>query len=200
MSMKKILMIIVLFTSLNCYCQDSSRTYEVTKDEDRLFNGGDTINLGQLYIKWAGIIDNGEGDDCPHGPTSSLHVLIYPGTSDCPGNQKKYSGFYKETMLRGPESRDFCPLFFFFPKPDREWLDGQDMQMDLSIYNWKYFNEEVLLVIYEADPLFWKIPLREHDMLFCYKVSRQGTLNNSTVLGYVDRPAEDDAISNCINT
>ena len=31
---------------------------------------------GDLVVQWAGVVDNGEGDNWPHGPFGSLHILI----------------------------------------------------------------------------------------------------------------------------
>jgi hypothetical protein len=157
-----------------------------------------TDNLGKLRIKWTGVIDNAEGDNCPHGPTGKLYVIIYPGSANCPGNQKHYNGYLKKTTLIGQTSGKFCTLGEY---ADREWLDGAAMQMNLPIYTWQFPNEEILVVIYESDEPKYGVdePFRESDMIFCYRISRESTINNLAVLGYTYRPAEDDAIINCRN-
>ncbi len=97
-------------------------------------------------------------------------------------------------MLRGPESRDFCPDFDIFPEPDREWLDGDAMLMNLGVYEWKKGDEEVILFIYESDPGGIG---RSHDMIACFRVSRLSTINNLSVISDDYRRAKDDAINNC---
>jgi len=71
--------------------------------------------------------------------------------------------------------------------------------VNLRLYNWRYASEEIVVVVYESDPSEFKgkyIPGRSHDALFCYKISRNSTLNLLT-LGDSRRPAKNDAISNC---
>lgn len=152
---------------------------------------------GTLKIKWAGVIDNGEGDDCPHGPFGKLYVLIYPSHYNCPGSRKSYNGYLKKKVLNGPSSGKYCKVS---PYANYEWLDGDALQMETRIYNWVHPNQEILVVIYESDGSEWKgipVPGRSHDMLFCYQVSRQATMNDYIVLGDRYRTAKDGPIINC---
>lgn len=153
-------------------------------------------NLGSLYIKWAGVIDNAEGDDCPHGPTGKLYVLIYPANAYCPGDQKFYKGYINKLTLRGGTSGKFCKGA---PAAENEWLDGESRVVNVRLYNWRYDNEEIVVFVYESDPSEFKghyVPGRSHDALFCYKISRNSTLSLLT-LGDSRHPAKKDAISNC---
>jgi hypothetical protein len=138
------------------------------------------VDLGTLEILWAGVIDNGEGDDRPHGPFGSLHVLIYPGTAGCPGDQKSYRGYLSHTYLPGPSKG--------------EWRDGDAMQMRLPIHDWGSGYDDILVVVYESDP--YRVG-RSHDMLFCYRVQHSATTGGYIVLGDTYRSAANDALWNC---
>lgn len=63
------------------------------------------------YITWIGVIDNGEGDDWPHGPLGNLHLQLY----DCNGREISH------TIIEGP-SND-------------EWLDGDQGNYCIYIGN-----------------------------------------------------------------
>jgi len=94
-----------------------------------------------LYIDWIGVIDNGEGDDWPHGPLGSLHATIWNSSG------RKVASF----VIHGPTSG--------------EWLDG-----DAASYDGIEIGEVgllpgmngVRLQIWESDPGPW----RSDDVLF----------------------------------
>jgi hypothetical protein len=72
-----------------------------------------SIGLAQsnFYITWIGVIDNGEGDDWPHGPYGNLHLQLY----DCNGNEVSH------TIIEGPSKK--------------EWLDGDQGYYRIYIGN-----------------------------------------------------------------
>jgi len=81
----------------------------------------------KLYIKWVGVIDNGEGNDWPHGPLGNLHVQLY----DWRG--KEYDHF----ILTGPSKKEFRD-------GDQAWY---------SIYIGSIMkNRPLYLKIWESDP------------------------------------------------
>lgn len=138
-------------------------------------------DFGSLYIDWAGVIDNGEGDNWPHGPHGNFYVVIHDSGRDC-----SYSGYMSKSH---------------FPGPDRskngkyEWLDGSSRTYNnFRIFNWRSNNDYITVMVYESDS-GWG---RNHDLIFCYEVSRRGTINRS-IFGDSKRNAHDDAIINCRN-
>lgn len=135
-------------------------------------------NYGYLTIQWAGVIDNGEGDDWPHGKLASLHVLIYPELRYCPGSRKSYSDYLQHVYLNGPSNY--------------EWEDGDAKRMDLCLFRWRSFNDAVTIVVYESDPGGIG---RSHDELFCATIRRRGTGDLLVVESHLQAAA--DAVRNC---
>ena len=121
-------------------------------------NRKSAASAGSLVINWAGVIDNGEGDRWPHGPHGSLHVLVYPPSQTCPGNQRNYPRPLTHVYLSGPS--------------DGEWLDGDARSFnDLEVYLWRHNGlDSVKVFVYESDP--GRIG-RAHDPLFCRVVPRR---------------------------
>jgi hypothetical protein len=108
---------------------------------------------GYLVLKWLGVVDNGEGDDYPHGPLGSLHMLTFPfnkrGTND-------WRGPLTHVYLNGPSSN--------------EWYDGDEMTYpNLLVREWYDPDAEYAILIYESDPG----PFREHDVLAWFSINRQ---------------------------
>ncbi|MEP7169893.1 MAG: hypothetical protein ABI855_11035 [Bacteroidota bacterium] len=154
---------------------------------------------GCLKIKWVGVIDNAEGNKCPHGPSGRFYLAVYKNLSNCPGDQKSYDNWDRNIILYGPTSGDFCPCWPKFPASECEWLDGQDLLMDLFVYKWNYADESVWIVIYESDNKDFPLSglFRKHETIFCQKISRNETKKINPVLKYSTRPAHGDAIDNC---
>jgi len=182
----KISFIILLFSFLN-----SKTINQFSVKEKTNYNGS-------LYVKWAGVIDNGEGDDCPHGPWGNLYVAIYPmnNSSRCPNI---YSDpYHSRTVMEGPSSGK-CNYVVKKVKASDEWLDGDAMRMNFPVYNWRHNNETVIMVIFESDGSSWIAPNRRHDILFCHEISRRSTVNGSQVFSDENRKAHSDAVRNCKN-
>lgn len=134
----------------------------------------------KLYITWVGVIDNGEGDDWPHGPYGSLHVLVYRDGVPC-GDIGSLPPSTTHTYLPGP-SRG-------------EWLDGDAKTFSLPIYTWRPGERYVQVIVYESDPG----PFRDHDELFCMVIDRLGTNSRVITKGDLSKnPAHPDAIRNCL--
>lgn len=162
---------------------------------------------GSLVIQWAGVSDNGEGDeDCTiripfpfsilwgdrtnpcHGPEGSLHVLVYEADYGCPGPQKKYSGYLSHLYLNGPTYAGMDKN----GSKKWEWLDGDEKAFnDLEIFKWRKWNDAVFVFVYESDPSdimgisFGDAVGREHDPLLCAKIYREKNCtpaNDNTIL------------------
>jgi hypothetical protein len=93
------------------------------------------------YITWIGVIDNGEGDDWPHGPYGNLHIQLY----NC--QEKEVS----HTIITGPSNN--------------EWLDGDNGYYCIYAGN-RYCNYYVK--IWESDGgSTWQSAFgRKDDMLY----------------------------------
>ena len=95
---------------------------------------------GSLVITWAGVIDNGEGDEPPHGPFGSLHVLIYEEDAGDPEDQFQYPEPLSHAYLSGPTSAG---------GEKREWLDGDEKAFEnLEVFQWRKPDAAVRLLIY----------------------------------------------------
>lgn len=156
-------------------------------------------SYGSLVITWAGVVDNGEGNDPPHGPIGSLHILVYePGVPD-PGDCFAYDAPLTHVYLSGPTSGG---------GDKREWLDGDEKTFEnLEVFRWRKQNDAVSVLIYESDPSsatfhclgtdFTVEMKRKHDRLFYTPVSRLDTVFSPLTLssGTV-RLALSDALQN----
>ena len=106
------------------------------------------INAQDLYLTWVGVVDNGEGDDWPHGPLGNLHLVLYNAQG------KEYS----HTILTGPSNNEF--------------KDGD--QASYSAYlGWGTYSQPIFVKIYESDP-GGKWLGRSHDVLFEAWVTKPG--------------------------
>jgi hypothetical protein len=146
---------------------------------------GDTLTV--LSIK---IFDNGEGDDCPHGPYGGLYMDIYT-TEPVESLVRRIGGFGIW------DEEDPCPDKLFEPfdtwgtsSANAEWRDGRAgrgegdelVYKDAGIYEWLYEHEVIRLKIWESDscPDNWFLemicdPFREHDMLLNVEIPRHST-------------------------
>lgn len=126
----------------------------------------------KYYIRWVGVVDNGEGDNWPHGPLGNLHIQLY----DCAGKEISHK------VLTGPS--------------DNEFLDGDQAYYCIYIGT----NECIRYVkIWESDGntligIDWKkvgLSNRKHDMLFEGVPGKAG-------IWYSAQTANSDARSNAI--
>lgn len=156
-------------------------------------------DYGSLVITWAGVVDNGEGDDPPHGPIGSLHVLVYEADVSDPGDRFAYDAPLAHVYLSGPTSGGGTK---------QEWLDGDEKEFEnLELFQWRGPDDAVSVLIYESDPSSltfnfldaeFRVEMkRRHDRLFYAMVSRPDTLSSPMTLssGAV-RPASADALQN----
>lgn len=154
---------------------------------------------GSLVITWAGVIDNGEGDEPPHGPYGSLHVLVYEADVSDLEDRQQYPEPLSHAYLSGPTSAG---------GEKREWLDGDEKTFqNLELFQWRKPDDAVTLLIYESDPstatfsfldsTFRLEMKRKHDRLFFARVSRTDTLGAPVTLSSANiRLAMGDALGN----
>ena len=154
---------------------------------------------GSLVITWAGVIDNGEGDEPPHGPYGSLHVLVYEGDMQDPEDRKQYPEPLSHVYLSGPTSAGGSK---------QEWIDGdEEAFQDLEVFRWRKPDDAVTVLIYESDPSTVKFNFlgstfkieteRKHDRLFFSRVSRRDILASPVTLSSGNvRLATGDALQN----
>jgi|GEM_PF-2314878 len=154
---------------------------------------------GSLVITWAGVIDNGEGDEPPHGPYGSLHVLVYEADMQDPADRQQYPDPLSHVYLSGPTSAGGSK---------QEWIDGdEEAFQDLEVFRWRKPDDAVTLLIYESDPSTVKFNFlgstfkveaeRKHDRLFFSRISRMDTLSSPVTLSSGNvRLATGDAIQN----
>ncbi len=158
--------------------------------------GGEELNpYGSLVITWAGVIDDGEGNDPPHGPYGSLHVLVYEISVQDPGDQRNYPKPLSHVYLNGPTKT---------PDDKYEWLDGDEKEFpNLEIFRWRKQDDEVAILVYESDPSAIRIKIpgidtnREHDRLFYGKICRMDTVVTPLLLSSANvRLATGEAVQN----
>lgn len=153
---------------------------------------------GELVIRWAGIVSNGEGPKgdkigiTGHGPIGNFHVLIYeedvePQTVSLPTGV--FPGFKNlPTRMKVPDKKALRHVVL--PGPTQgEWDDGDQMfygadavrrpspqpfeEGPLAFFRWRHPDDVVSVVVYESDPN----PLDSHDLIFFARVRRDETLN-----------------------
>lgn len=156
-------------------------------------------DYGSLVITWAGVVDNGEGDDPPHGPIGSLHVLVYAAEVSDPGDRFAYDAPLAHVYLSGPTSGGGTK---------QEWLDGDEKEFEnLELFQWRGLDDAVSVLVYESDPSSMRFHFldtefrvemkRRHDRLFYATVSRPDTLSSPMTLSSGDiRFASADALHN----
>lgn len=154
---------------------------------------------GTLVLTWAGVIDNGEGDEPPHGPYGSLHILVYEADAADPEDQQAYAAPLAHVYLSGPTSAGGSK---------REWLDGDEKDFqDLEVFRWRRPDDAVAVLIYESDPSSFTFDFldttfrlegkRKHDRLFFSRVSRLDTASSPVTLSSENvRFATGDALRN----
>lgn len=153
----------------------------------------ENYKTGTLYITWMGVIDNGEGDNCPHGPWGNLYVVVYLGDNDCPYYGKeisRFEGYHRKRVIEGPSSGK-CPIGLY---ASDEWIDGDAMRMKLPIHNWSSSqkDEQITVYIYESDTKNIGRPT-SHDLLYCGTIWKSNTLNNH-LLSWSNRTPGRDAV------
>ncbi len=166
-----------------------------------------------LVIKWAFVVDNGEGVGLPHGPLGNLHIRFYPSNIGCFGQQKNYpGGFEKDLILFGPTlySGRWRPAWMacVFPPAliqgilitsNFEWDDGdfQSYEFMGGYYLWDWYFQSIELFMYESDgSKFWGIPIpgRAHDPQFCQVISYGDFTGNEVKIYAGQIRAREDAV------
>jgi hypothetical protein len=130
-----------------------------------------------LYIRWAAVIDNGEGSKGgskwnpgnwgQHGPVGNFHVLVYePSMYDelqrHPG-RTSYPRPLRQFVLRGPTRN--------------EWDDGDIHRyagLGVELFRWRSAQDAITVFIYESDPDRF-VTRRQHDPLFLGVIPRHET-------------------------
>lgn len=157
--------------------------------------------FGTLNLDWVGVIDNGEGDDWPHGPSGNLRHYIWDKGPIPSEPWYADEGEGRGGVIKGPSSGKAWGKAW-----SDEWLDGdkKDFKSEgFRLFNWRHEEDSVLLLIYESDSdclCKWACIPRAEDILFYATISRQALLQNNGSLDYVSRrKASDDAIDNASN-
>jgi hypothetical protein len=138
---------------------------------------GAAADVGSLSIRWAAIIDNGEGSTGgskwnpknwgKHGPLGNFHVLVYePNMYDelrrHPG-RTSYPRPLRQFVLRGPTHH--------------EWDDG-DIHVygdpGVELFRWRSAQDAITVFIYESDPDRF-LTRRQHDPIFLGVIARHET-------------------------
>lgn len=116
-----------------------------------------------LHIQWMGVIDNGEGDDWPHGPHGNFHYEVFDA-----GNRPLIHG-----ILYGPSKN--------------EWLDRDEkFYPAFMIHKWAAGEKKVRVKIWESDPG----PFRRHDTVFDAWINRSDTTGRVRTWWYDTAPAD----------
>ena len=126
---------------------------------------------GTLVLLEARCLDNGEGDECPHGPFGSIYVNFFPADEPhWPAGV--HAGGEGARCLRRPDDPSQCrrrlrgphvggtPPCPFTKPPHDEWVDGDRVRYawrgsgDLGpgIYAWPEAQQAVVMRLWESDP------------------------------------------------
>lgn len=114
-----------------------------------------------LALLAADCFDNGEGDECPHGPFGSIHIDFFddgtpswpmPGAGRKDGCLRDATGRCSRQKLPGPRSATVvCP---YAKPPSEEWLDGdsRDYGDGLTLLAWPPGKTAIVVRLRESDP------------------------------------------------